>query len=72
MIHGLLYFSGSYSPLFLINSPFLHPPSSQDMFPDVEVAVIRTVLESKNGSVEGAVAAILQITQPGIDEESEA
>ena len=33
----------------------------QDMFPEVDKEVIRTVLESKHGNVEAAVAAILDI-----------
>eukprot|EP00116_Pleurobrachia_bachei_P012639 sb/3472901/ len=32
------------------------------MFPDVEKEVIKTVLESKRGNVEGAVADLLQLT----------
>jgi len=31
------------------------------MFPEVDKEVIRTVLESKHGNVEAAVAAILDI-----------
>ena len=42
------------------------------MFPDVDVEVIRTVLENKHGSIENAVAAILQITQGVDDSESNA
>ena len=33
------------------------------MFPAVDKEVIRTVLESKHGNVESAVAAILQIME---------
>ncbi|KAL5256335.1 hypothetical protein ACHWQZ_G011531 [Mnemiopsis leidyi] len=37
--------------------------SIKDMFPAVDKEVIRTVLESKHGNVESAVAAILQIME---------
>jgi len=35
----------------------------KDMFPEVDKEVIRTVLESKHGNMEAAVAAILQIME---------
>lgn len=35
----------------------------KDMFPDVDRVVLRTVLEGKHGNMEGAISALLQMTE---------
>jgi len=35
----------------------------KDMFPDVERVVLKTVLEGKHGNMEGAISALLQMTE---------